>query len=355
MSDSESDPDYVDLEENESTKSKGQGTGPKNTLLQRLWPSIKKLALQGKQPQEIADTLNKDLSGKDQVDNKQISGKIRREKEKGNIKLSVNSSGSVLASNEDCMLFSTLNYNSSHIIALESKGKWARLATSWAGQHDRRESRDDDSDDGRDRRSDENKEAYRCARLLRFRTHATKTHYFLAGEACVDRAWSSKVNDEDDEMIDVAVVLKPPDFEVIASLFPTHHVDFGWEEDVEETVRFSLHAGAKLVRQRPVTSCAPSNDTPLWYGFQYEFQEMLDQTPAPNRDFSKLLINKVLAATIDDSSSAHSAATSPQQPPSSSQSTSVSTTNNTAQGENEKKRKRDEEERKERESRQKQQ
>jgi hypothetical protein len=187
MSDSNSDSDYVEgQEENDSKKSNEQG--PRNTLLQRLWPSIKKHTLQGKQPQEIADILNKDLPTKDQVTNKQISGKIRREKEKGNLKLPVSSSGSVLASNEDCMYCSQINSNSSHIIALKSRSKWARLANTWASQHDRRESKDEDSDDGGgDRRSDENMER---ARLLRFRTHATKTHYFLAGEACVDRAWS---------------------------------------------------------------------------------------------------------------------------------------------------------------------
>jgi hypothetical protein len=161
-----------------------------------------------------------------------------------------------------------------------------------------------------------------------------------------------------DERIDVTVVLKPPDFQVIASLFPTHHVDFGWEEDVEDIVRFSVHAGAKLVRQRPITSCTPSKATPIWYGFQYEFLEQLDQTPAENRDFSHLLINKILAPSESEPPALSTASPPPTPPPqllpSSTQSISVSKPNDTTQDENEKKRKRkSEEEMQEKESQQK--
>jgi hypothetical protein len=156
-----------------------------------------------------------------------------------------------------------------------------------------------------------------------------KTHYFLAGEACVDRAWSSKVNDEDDEMIDVAVVLKPPDFDVIASLFPTHHID--------SAGKMSRKQPASACTQELVTSVRPPTTLCSGTASKMRFKRC---SPATNRDFSKLSINIILTTTIDiddDFSSAHPGSTSPQQLPSSSQSTSVSTTNNTTQGENEKK------------------
>jgi hypothetical protein len=125
--------------------------------------------------------------------------------------------------------------------------------------------------------------------------HSSETHLFICAEACVDRAWSTKVNDLDDEIVELTVTFKPPNFAVINSLFPGHHVEFGWEEDKPELYRFSLMIRRKVSRKRPESSYSPSQETPLWYGFLYEFEEVLTDTTAVNSDFSGLLIKGELS------------------------------------------------------------
>jgi hypothetical protein len=35
--------------------------------------------------------------------------------------------------------------------------------------------------------------------FLRFRWHATRTHFYIICEACVDRNWTAKVDDDEDD------------------------------------------------------------------------------------------------------------------------------------------------------------
>lgn len=99
MSSSSSDAEYIEGQEDANATSKTK----RETKLTRLWPMIKERALKGMQPQQIAEEINETLDQQDWVDNRQVQGKISRERKKGNIKMPVNKSGTILAENSDCM------------------------------------------------------------------------------------------------------------------------------------------------------------------------------------------------------------------------------------------------------------
>jgi len=233
--------------------------------ISRLWPKIKKLAEKGTQPQDIATILNKGLELKDQLNGKQVSDKIRRMKTQGQIALNVAKT-------------------SGRLEAEEGDSVWQRTASRIANRNEPEIDLDDSEEmDGSDRFGRD---------FLRFRTHSTSKHFFLIAEACVDRAWASKVSDEDDSTVELTVTLKAPNFEVLDQLFPGHRLDFGFEEDDEEKHTFLLDAGAKLRRQAPVATYSPNEKTPLWYGFQFDHADELTQTNARNVDFAKSLIGE---------------------------------------------------------------
>lgn len=124
--------------------------------------------------------------------------------------------------------------------------------------------------------------------FLRFRWHATKTHFYIMCEVCVDRKWNAKVDDDEDDKIVLTVRIKAPTFDVIDKLFPIR-VDFHFESDEEQVYQFTLNAEKKLKRLPPITSSSPNPNTPLWYGFAFEYAEELPNTDAANVDFSDIL------------------------------------------------------------------
>lgn len=138
--------------------------------------------------------------------------------------------------------------------------------------------------------SSEEQEVFYGSSFLRFRSHATRAHFFIIAEACINRQWSSKVSDEDDTVVELTVEMKPPNLAIIDPLFPNHRVDFGFEEDESEIYTFHLDAGNKISRKPPTTSTSPNEETPIWYGFLYDFADPLTETKARNVDFSNVLI-----------------------------------------------------------------
>lgn len=127
--------------------------------------------------------------------------------------------------------------------------------------------------------------------FLRFRWHSTKSHFYIIAEACVNRQWSVKIDNDDDEKVLLTVRLPPPSFAILDKLFPGTRVDFHFEQEEEtEEYVFTLLAGKKLNRSvPPKTTASPTLDTPLWYGFAFEFAEELVTIDAANVDFSDLL------------------------------------------------------------------
>jgi hypothetical protein len=97
------------------------------------------------------------------------------------------------------------------------------------------------------------------------------------------------VSADDDRIVELSVVLKPPSYGVLRSLFPGHEINFDFEEDEEEQYTFNLFAGRRLMRVDALTSATPNNLTPLWYGFEFEFAPEQAPIAAANVDFSGLL------------------------------------------------------------------
>jgi hypothetical protein len=237
----------------------------KTTVLAKVWPQIKKLAEKGTEPQDIANIVNGKLEPKDHLTGKQISNKIARMKNQGQIKLNVSkTSGSSKASSHD--------------------SDWSRMVAQYASNNE------SDFDNADEEEDSEDEDIIHGSSYLRFRSHSTRAHFFIVAEACVSRQWSAKVSDEDDTVIELTVVMKVPDYNLIDKLFPHLRVDFGFEDEEEETFTFHLNAGNKVARKNPSTSFSPNEETPIWYSFLFDFADALREKNAKNVDFTDKLI-----------------------------------------------------------------
>ncbi len=301
------DDNYEPYTKKKATKPK-KNDQVKKTLTQ-LAPQIKKMAKEGLQPAEITAILNQDLPAKDRLLPKQISNKISRMKSTSDIKnLNVaKTSGSLKAANGDgmilfCFFVLLLNFPHKffffHQFILIMLASWQRIASNMAKQNEGEESEGDEEES-----FEESKEKF-GEDFLRYRTHSTNTHFYIIAETCVNRLWSTKINDDDDTIVELTATLKQPDFDVIDQLFPGHRVDFGFEEDAEpDTFTFSLETGKKIARKDPVASSSPNEVTPLWYGFMYDFAETLVEISAQNVDFSDILKKNNLKRPAEEESS----------------------------------------------------
>lgn len=130
--------------------------------------------------------------------------------------------------------------------------------------------------------------------FLRFNYHETQSHFYVIAESCVSRRWSAKVDDRDDHSVCLQVTLMPPTPHVLDPLF-AKRVEFGFADDRPEKFEFTLDAGRKLRRIAPITSCSPCKETPLWYGFVFEYAGELATTSAINVDFSEILFDPELS------------------------------------------------------------
>lgn len=294
------DDDYVPPPEPVLRKRKGPKSKPpqrakRNTLLSQLWPRIKALALKGNSPMEIAEIVNAKQPEKNHLTNQQISNLIGRKRKEGEIaQLSVTHHGGLQATKADCMklefllfvfyyLFKCICFTLAHVLA-----KWSRIAKDTAEAEDEVESLGEEDTDSEEAAREDMLFLDHGSSFLRFRWHATRTHFYIICEACVDRNWNAKVDDYDDDKIVLTVTMKSPKFDILDKLFPTR-VEFHFEGDEDQVYQFTLEAERKLKRLPPVTSFSPTADTPLWYGFAFEFAEDLPNTNAANVDFSDLL------------------------------------------------------------------
>jgi hypothetical protein len=79
-----------------------------------------------------------------------------------------------------------------HVLA-----KWSRLAKETAENEEDEESLGEETD------VEESEEQMlfldHGSSFLRFRWHATRTHFYIICEACVDRNWTAKVDDDEDD------------------------------------------------------------------------------------------------------------------------------------------------------------
>jgi hypothetical protein len=229
---------------------------------------------------EIAEIVNAKQPEKNQLTNQQISNLIGRKRREGEIaQLSVTHHGGGLqAKKAKCICFTL-----AHVLA-----KWSRIAKETAEGEDEVESLGEEDTDSEETESENMLFLDHGSSFLRFRWHATRTHFYIICEACVDRNWNAKVDDYDDDKIVLTVTMKSPKFDILDKLFPTR-VEFHFEGDEDQVYQFTLEAERKLKRLPPVTSFSPTADTPLWYGFAFEFAEDLPNTNAANVDFSDLL------------------------------------------------------------------
>jgi hypothetical protein len=79
-----------------------------------------------------------------------------------------------------------------HVLA-----KWSRLAKETAENEEDEESLGEETD------VEESEEQMlfldHGSSFLRFRWHATRTHFYIICEACVDRNWTAKADDDEDD------------------------------------------------------------------------------------------------------------------------------------------------------------
>lgn len=105
------DPEYLPSSDNLYHKKRNSASksphqnARKQTTLQQVWPTVKKMAQDGKQPKEIAKTVNKQLPKRSHLTNKQISDLITRKKKESKLPLNVTkTAGGLKAVSSDCML-----------------------------------------------------------------------------------------------------------------------------------------------------------------------------------------------------------------------------------------------------------